>query len=379
MKKAVIVLLLLNIFKVKAQSSVLAIADSLYATGNYTKAINYYAKEGSQKASLQIARAYNATGNFEKAFVQYQNVVETNPDWQIASFELGKLLIKTKAYDESRKLFSKLARLSTDNPEYQYYLGEAFRKLNQPASSLVSYKKAVDIDSTHLRSLFQLGKYFVITREKVNAMIYLDKGLRYYSDDVSFINLKALAFYNNDEYEMALPFFERLLELGENKEHVYTKLAYCYFKTWEFEKSKAMYYLLIGIDEGNHEAYFNLGQVFYKNRQVDSAKYYVNKSIEVQKVTFEKEFGNLAYMYRVEEDLKSALTYYRMAYEEDPSTYLNYYQICALIDQTSKKLSEKLKYYESFLEKFRNDKPYVSKRVAKRISELKEEIHFAKD
>lgn len=379
MKIAITILLIVNFFKAEAQPSALAFADSLYATANYTKAINAYAKVGSQKANLQIARAYNAIGNYEKAATQYENVATKNPDWQIASFELGKLLIKTKAFDDARKLFSRLSSSAKDNPEYLYYLGEAFRELDQSASSLVSYKKAVALDSTHLKSIFQLGKYFVITRESASALDYLNKGLHFYPSDVSLINLKALAFYNNDQYDAALPFFERLLELGENKEHIYTKLANCYFQTWELEKSKAIYHILIGKDADNHEAYFNLGHVFFKDRQMDSATYYIKKSVDVQKVTFEREYESLARFARVAEDLETSLKYYKLAFDEDPSNYQVYYQICAILDQILKDPERKLEYYESFITKFGKDKLYISAIVIKRILELKEEIHFAKD
>ncbi|MFT6994786.1 MAG: tetratricopeptide (TPR) repeat protein, partial [Maribacter sp.] len=92
---------------------------------------------------------------------------------QIASFELGKLLFQVKDFDAARKLFSKLVAINNQNPEYHYYLGEVYRELEQPASSLVGYKNAVEIDSTHLRSLFQLGKYFTIKQERDNALRYV--------------------------------------------------------------------------------------------------------------------------------------------------------------------------------------------------------------
>lgn len=377
--KFTFIIILLIIFKAEAQSSALAIADSLYATGNYTKAINYYAKGGSQKGNLQIARAYNSIGNYDKAITQYESLVGKTPDLQIARFELGRLYLKKKRFDDGRKLFTSLVRDDSDNPEYLYYQGESFRELDETASSLVAYKKAVTADSTHLKSLFQLGKHFVITRETGEAVKYLDMGLSFYPNDGSLINLKGLSLYNNGEYENAVPLFERLIELGEKKEFVYTKLAYSYFKVWEFEKAKSTYKRLIEMDEDNQDAYYNLGQVFFKNKQVDSAKYYVKKSIAVQEVTFEKEYANLAYMYRMEENLKSALKYYKLAFKEDPSVYRNYYQICAMVDQTSKDPEGKLLYYENFIKKFGGDKPYMSDIVLKRISELKEEIHFAKD
>lgn len=367
------------IVKAEAQSSALSIADSLYATGNYTKAINYYAQEGSEKGRLQIARAYNSIGNYDKAITQYENLISKTSELQIARFELGKLYLKTKHFDESRKLFTGLVRDDSSNPEYLYYQGESFRELDQPASYLVAYKKAVGVDSTHLKSIFQLGKHFVVTREKANALEYLNKGLAFYPDDVSLINLKGLSLYNNDEYEKALPLFERLIELGEKKEFVYTKLAYCYLKTWEFNKAKSTYKLLIEKNEDNHDAYFNLGHVFFKDRQTDSAVFYVKKSIEVQNATFEKEYESLARFARTENNLDSALKYYKKAFSEDPKNYRNYYQICALVDQTSTDAKFKLEYYENFIKKFGKKKPYVSDMVLKRISELKQELHFAKD
>ena len=386
MKRQLSIIILLIAFKAEAQSlpadrqgSASVIADSLYATGNYTSAINYYAKECSQKGSLQIARAYNSIGNYDKSISQYESLIGASPDLLIARFELGKLYLKTKRFDDGRKLFTGLVSDDANNPQFLYYQGESFRELDQTASSLVAYKKAVALDSTHLKSIFQLGKHFVITREKANALEYLDKGLNFYPNDVSLINLKALALYNNDEYEKALPLFERLIELGEKKEFVYTKLANSYFKTWELEKAKSTYKHLIFLDEDNQDAYFNLGHVFFKDRQRDSATFYIKKAIEVQKVTFEREYESLARFARAEDDLKTALKYYRLAFDEDPKNYQVYYQICALIDQTSKDTKVKLEYYESFIQKFGKKKPYISDFVAKRISELKQEQHLAKD
>lgn len=377
MKKAFVLILLFSVCKAEAQSPALAVADSLFATGSYTKAINYYAKEGSQKASHQIARAYNAIGNFEKAILQFKDLIQKAPNLQIAHFELGKLYLKTKRYDDGRKLFAMLANKDATNPEYHYYLGESFRELEQTPSSLVAYKKAISVDSTHLRSLFQLGKYFVVKQERNEALKYIDMGLRFYDTDVSLINLKALALFNNDEYGDARPLFEQLLVLGEQKPHVYGKLAYCYFKEWEFEKAKETYHELIKMDDNDPDPYFNLGHVFLKDRQIDSAKFYINKSIEVQKPSFNREYRSLAAIAREQEDLEAAFDYYKLAHKEDPNDYLSYYQMCALADQLYKDPKMKLDFYETFITKFGPDKPYISKMVQKRISELKEEIHFA--
>ncbi len=353
------------------------IADSLYATGNYTRAINYYAKTGSENADLQIARAYNAIGNFEKAIAQYQSVVAKHPDWQIANFELGKLLIKSKEYDEARKLFSQLTASGNDNPEYYYYLAEAFQELEQPASALTSYKKAVKLDNTHLRSLFRLGKYFTIKLERDQALKYVDKGLQFYENDVAFINLKALIYYNDNQYKTAIPWFERLLELGETKPYVYEKLAYCYYKNWEFEKAKEIYRILIGIDDQNSDTYFGMAAALRKNKQLDSAEIYILKAMDVHRPVFAEGYSSLASLARERNDLKSALDYYKLAHKEAPLDEMVYFNICTLADQLYEDPKTKLGYYDNFIKKFGMNRPYYSKMAAKRVKELREEIHFA--
>ena len=92
-------------FKTEAQSSALKIADSLYASGNYSNAINQYAKAGTPRASLQIAKVYNVIGNFEKAILQYENVVAKDSSLILAKFELGKLYVKIKDNKKATSVF----------------------------------------------------------------------------------------------------------------------------------------------------------------------------------------------------------------------------------------------------------------------------------
>ncbi len=379
MKKIAILLSLFCLSKINGQYNDVAIADSMFTTGNYTKAINQYSKISTTTAGLQIARAYNAIGIYPKAIVAYEAVLQRDSTMQLARFELGKLLLKTNKPDAARKHFNQLVNMANDNPEYHYYLAEAFRELDQPSSSLVFYKKAVDRDSTHLRSLFQLGKYFTVKRETRQALRYIDQGLGIYEDDIAFVNLKALIYYNNDQFEKAIPWFEKVLELGEQKEYVYEKLAYSYYKTWDFEKAKEYYNVLLEINDTKSDTYFALAEVYQKERQLDSAKIFINKSMEVQKSIFAKGYARLAAIAREEKDLKLAFKYYNLAHEQNPSEPLMYYNVCTVYDQLSTNANKKLMYYQKFTALYPKHHPFFSDMVSKRISELKSEIHFSKD
>jgi tetratricopeptide (TPR) repeat protein len=369
--------LILFLFKAGAQTSALAVADSLYVLGNYTAAINQYAKVDSPNSNLQIARAYNAIGNYEKAIVQYTATLDKKPDFAIARFELGKLLLKTKKFGPALETFHTLLSSKNQNPEYFYYLGRTYESVNKTDKANKAFKTSVEMDSTHLRSLYALGKYYVGQEIKDSALVFIDKGLRFYENDVAMINLKALAFYNNGQFQLAIPHFEKLLELGEEKPFVFEKLAFCYFRNWQPQKALETYHRLSHFPDKIAAAYSGLGDVYFEEEQLDSAQFYIQKSIEARMALFPQEYASLGRIARLKGNTKKAMDYYVKAWEENKDNYLNYYQVCTLADEYYKDPKTRLSYYENLLDMYPDLVPYIKERVKKRVSELKEEIHFA--
>ena len=375
--KKTFVLFLFILFKAGAQTSALSVADSLFALGNYTLAINAYAKEGGEKANFQIARAYNAIGNYDKSIAQYTAILDNNPSLELARFELGKLLLKTKNYASAMEMFQVLTSSEQQNPEYFYYLGRAYKFLDKTDKSNKAFKTAVEVDSTHLRSLYALGKYYVGQEINDSALVYIDKGLRFYENDVAMINLKALAYFNNGQFKQAIPHFERLLELEEKEPFVYEKLAFCYFRNWEPKKALEAYHKLSDFPEKVAAAYAGLGEVYFEEKELDSAQYYIEKSIEERMATFPQEYADLGRIARLKGQTKKSLDYYVKAWEENKDNYYNYYQICILADEYYKDPKTSLNYYEKLLDMYPDIVPWLKERVQNRISEIKEEIHFA--
>jgi len=375
--KKIFVLFLFILFKAGAQTSALVVADSLYVLGNYAMAINEYAKVGNAKSSIQIARAYNAIGNYDKSIAQYTSILESNSNLELARFELGKLLLKTKNFGPALDEFNILTASKQENPEYYYYLGRTYESVKNANKANKAFKKAVAMDRTHLRSLYALGKYYVGQEIKDSALVYIDKGLQFYNDDVAMINLKALAFYNNGQFQLAIPHFERLLELGETKPFVYEKLAFCYFRNWEPERALDTYHKLSKFPDKLAVAYAGLGQVYFEEKELDSAQYYIEKSIEERMALFPQEYASLGRIARLKGETKKSMDYYVKAWEENKDDYRNYYQVCILADEYYKDPKTRLNYYEKLLKMYPDMIPFLKERVKKRITEIKEEIHFA--
>ncbi len=378
MRKCFFLIAMFLVIKTEAQSSVLTQADDLYSKGNYSAAINEYAKLGTINANMKIAKAYNAIGNYDKAIAQYKDIVVKNSKIELARFELGKLLLKTKKASLAHLEFEALIKNNPNNPEYLYYLARAKEDEGNFDEAIVDYEKAVVIDSTHLRSIYRIGRYYIAKKESILALKYIDKGLQFYENDVSLISLKAQAFFNNYQYEESASLFERLVTLGEEKAYIYNKLAYCYFKMYEFEKALDNYRSVLKIQSLNPDptTYTKMAEVFRKDRQLDSAKIYVQTAIDEMVVVLDKEYGMLAGIAREENKLVTALKYYKLAAKEAPEQLMYAYQICAIGDSYHKDPKKKLKCYQDFKKKVEGSKTksYFSVMTDKRISDLKSEI-----
>ena len=379
MTKPLCILIFFSAYMIVGQSTTTSIADSLYTLGNYTKAINEYAKINDANATHQIARAYEAMGNHAKAITQYESVINSDTENLLAKFELGKILDKTKSYKKAEVLFKILTEKAPDNPEFYYYLGKVLQEQSNYEFGNAALKKAVDLDSTHLRSIFLLGKYFVAVEEPANAIEILDKGLESAPDDVALLNLKALAHFNNGFFKDAAPLFERLVELGETQPFVLKKLGYSQFKNWDFEKAKKTYRMLEAIPNMEPDAYFGLGEVYLQEKKLDSAETYFLKSIEERRYIFEDEYRNLGRIANLKGDKKQALDYYKKAWEENTTNQFAYWQVCMMADEYYEDPKTTLTHYEKLLSDYPELVPFLKERAHKRIKELKEEIHFEKE
>ena len=84
-------------FKTEAQTSVLNMADSLYAYGNYSKAIAQYKTYKNQpEVYYKMAKSYIAIGNYDNALMNYEKGVETNPNNTLLKYDYGSFYIELK-------------------------------------------------------------------------------------------------------------------------------------------------------------------------------------------------------------------------------------------------------------------------------------------
>jgi len=121
MVKYIFIILAFITFKTEAQPSVLNVADSLYALGNYSKSIQIYKQHQPEEITFKkIAQAYDALGNYDQAIFYYDKALKSDHTNALLKYNYARLLSKTKKRQQAYSLFKELLETDSSNPNYHY-------------------------------------------------------------------------------------------------------------------------------------------------------------------------------------------------------------------------------------------------------------------
>src|SRR5262252_10228512 len=82
---------------------------------------------------------------YDSAEKDLKQAIQTDPSYEIAYYNLGKVFQKQRKWDKAIEYFEQAAQRKPDNGNYQYDLGEAYfevKKLDQAQTALAAATKA---------------------------------------------------------------------------------------------------------------------------------------------------------------------------------------------------------------------------------------------
>ena len=358
MKRLLIVIgLLLLFFNAKAQTNVLAVADSLYNYGSYAKAISYYNQlEDALPYSQQIAKSYVFLGNYDQAITYYNKALNSNRSNALLKFELCKLLIQTGKLQEAEVLLLELANTDAVNPNYQYYLGVVSNALGQYISAQDYFFKVFELDDSNQKALYELAKYNLKNRSFDKVEYYVKTGLKAYPNNKKLIALGGQSYYLQEDYHKAIAQFLKLLELGETTKFVNEKLGYAYSKVYNY--SKAITYLEKALEKDPKDAYnhYQLGLNYQRNTQYLLAEKHISQSIKLQEDPLDEVYIKLGVVYNLQEKHADAIQAFTKALKENPGSEAAYFYRVYTKLVFYKNMDTKIEDVESFNKRFPGSK-----------------------
>ena len=355
-----------------SQSEILNEADSLYANGNFSKAIILYETyDMPSKVYGKIARANMAIGNYKDALKFYNLEIKAHPDKALSKYEYAKLLNKTKKFKKAIVQFNDLITIDSLNPNYHYDMGLALEKLKD-TTAILSFHNAFVLDTNHQKAIFKLAKYDLIKRNHETSHALIDIGLKSYPENLELISLKAQNYYHQQYYKEAKLWFEKLIDLGESSEFIHEKMSVLYAECSQWEKAIEHRKLALKYNPIDATGIFLLGN-YYKNLEnFEEAERYYLKSIALQDQPLDYEYQQLGIVLNRQEKHQGAIAAFQRAAKENPQNYSAKFYALTTKDAYYADVETKIKLYQNFIEETPKDN-FTVHFAKRRLKELKEE------
>ncbi|WP_053976214.1 tetratricopeptide repeat protein [Mangrovimonas xylaniphaga] len=355
----------------QSQTAVLDVADSLFANGNYSKAIAHYKSyEAQGEVADKIARSYVAIGNYDEALSYYETSVGVKPNDALIAFEYARLLSKTRKFDDASTVFRGLIAIDESNPNYHYELGLVLEE-QRDSMAVHSFQRTYDLDPAHQKAIYKLAKEHMSERKFEAANILIDKGLEGYANNVSLVNLKAQNYYHQQDYELAIVWFEKLIEMGESSAFVHEKLSLCYAQEYKYEKAIEHRKLVLKYDPYDATTMYVLGTYYEELQDYPNAEKYIVQFLALKDVALVGEYTKLGTIYNRQEKYKEAIEAFQKAVKENPEDISAAFFLVISKDKYYADYDAKVKVYNDFKVKYPNS-PFT-KIADRRLQELKEE------
>lgn len=407
MKKVLyIVTLVLSVLKTEAQSSVFTVVDSLLLKGNYqkalvlldntqpktfavlekvasiyqsigneNKALKYLNKalelENSETAKVKLAQLYLAMGLTSKAVETYEVLIKNDTSNLLVANSLGKLYLSQNQPKRAEKLFRFLQSKDPENPNFPYQIGESLEKQNKFNEMGQSYLNAYKLDTLHLKSIFELAKFFKALRFQDSTTLFINKGLQIDSNNINFNQLKANDLYFAKDFKNTLTYLKKLDSLNYISVSTYEMAGMCYYNLQEFDLAETYFKKAISLDPSDYTIYYRLATLYYDKKDYKMSKFFLFQSIGAAKPDLDRQYFLIGIIYKEENNLKEAIDSFEKSYQNNYSNYKALFELATTSDVYYEDKKIALKRFQQYISKFKRNDEKMTIYAENRIEEIK--------
>jgi tetratricopeptide (TPR) repeat protein len=379
MNKFRFIIIFLLAFKAGAQTSALKISDSLYAVGEYAKAIDKLQEleTKTDKVYLLLAKSHAANRQAEIALEYYKKVLSGSPNRVLTALDYGRLLVDTGKWDKADSLFKVLTKTYPENAHFKFQQALIKEKLKD-SLAMHYFMQTIALDKTHQGALYKLAKNKLKHRQYTMAEHLSKTGLGVNPNNPSLLSILAQTYSSLKLYKKAIPPYERLIELGENSEFIYSKLGFAYYQVGDYRKAIDHFKNALELEDRNSSTHYTLGKLYALTGALENSETHLLMAILIKKQPVDAEYLSLGLTYKMQENHKDALEYFIKALQENPDNERALYERAVAADNYMADDKTVINYYQAYFDKYESiGNDGMLYRAKTRISDLKEKIHLA--
>lgn len=357
---------------------VLEKAASIYQlVGNNIKAIELYKKAinlgENETIKVKLGQVYLSAGLINKAITTYEEILLKDSTNLIIANNLGKLYLAQNKAISAEKIYRYLIKKDSINPNYPYQLAEALSKQNKILKMGQSYLDAYNLDTLHLKSIFELAKFFKLLKIKDSTSLFINKGLSIDSTNLNFLQLKANELYYEKKFDQAIHYLSKLDSLNFKSMNTYEMFGMCYYNLNKLDLAENYFKKALKLENNNPKILYRLATVAYDKKEIKQAVFYLSLSILYSKPDIDKQHFLMAIIFKEANDLKKAVINFEKAYQNNYDNHKALFELAnsSYLYYKDKKIA--LKYYQDYLRKFKSKDLKMTDFTEQRINEIKKQ------
>jgi tetratricopeptide (TPR) repeat protein len=188
--------------------------------------------------------------------------IQTDPSYEIAHYNLGKVYQKQRKWDKAIEAFEGATERAPNNSNYFYDLGEAYLEAKKMDSAEKALRKATELDPNLFKAHWRLGLVYLTLERPKDADVALRKAIEANPRlDKPFVALGHL-YLDYDGIAQAEQVFSECLKANENSAECYNGHGLALKELKKYEPATAEFKKALDLEPGLANAQYNCGMTY---------------------------------------------------------------------------------------------------------------------
>jgi tetratricopeptide (TPR) repeat protein len=223
---------------------------------------------------------------YDSAERELKLAIQTDPSYEIAHYNLGKVYQKQRKWDKAIEAFEGATQRAPGNANYFYDLGEAYleaKKIDQAEQAL---RKSTDLDGNLFKAHWRLGLVYLTLERAKDADVALRKAIEANPRlDKPFVALGHL-YLDYDGAAQAQQVFSECLRANEHSAECFNGHGLALKELKKFEQATTEFRKALDLEPSLSNAQYNCGMTYAEwyeqsqsNEHKEKARDYLQKFV----------------------------------------------------------------------------------------------------
>jgi TonB family protein len=230
-----------------------------------------------------LARCYYELGRDSDALTLYTEAIALNPSLWESQFYLGRIHLENGRYAQAIEALENALKLKPDDANTISGLGVALSKAGRTADAINYLTRVTALKRYIKEDFYYLGEAYASEQQWLKAAQTFKDGADLYGTDPNGYFYWATMLFNADKLDEAFEAYLKVKSVDTTASHsgAARYMAEIFRLRGKLAEALGQYQLLLRREPNDTEALFQAGYISFKLNQLDQAKDFFRKLIEV--------------------------------------------------------------------------------------------------